>query len=72
MLPNSMKLLLDPNVWIADTDAPVHETPNPSAMVKKSDKKCNASVTMGNGKSEATDWYVDLPVTLCDMEGNVK
>jgi hypothetical protein len=27
---------------------------------------------MGNGKSEATEWYGDLPVTLCDMEGSTK
>jgi hypothetical protein len=26
--PNSMKFLLDPNVWIADTGATVHATPN--------------------------------------------
>jgi hypothetical protein len=70
--PNSMKLLLDPNVWIADTGATVHATPNSSAMIKKSERNGNDSVTMGNGKSEATEWYGDLPVTLCDMEGNTK
>jgi hypothetical protein len=70
--PNSMTLLLDPNVWIADTGATVHATPNSSDMVKKSDRNGNDSVTMGNGKSEATEWYGDLPVTLCDMEGNTK
>jgi hypothetical protein len=70
--PNSMTLLLDPNVWIADTGATVHATPNSSAMIKKSERNGNDSVTMGNGKSEATEWYGDLPVTLCDMEGNTK
>jgi hypothetical protein len=70
--PNSMKLLLDPNIWIADTGATVHATPNSSAMVKKSDRNGNDSVTMGNGKSEATEWYGDLPVTVCYMEGNTK
>jgi hypothetical protein len=50
--PNSMKLLLDPNVWIADTGATGHATPNSSAMVKKSDRNDNDSVTMGNGKWE--------------------
>jgi hypothetical protein len=53
--PNSMKLLLDPNVWLADTGATAHATPNSSAMVKKSEKKCNYSMAMGNGKSEATE-----------------
>jgi hypothetical protein len=67
-----MMLLLDPNVWIADTGATVHATPNSSAMVKKNDRNGNDSVTMGNGKSEATEWYDDLPVTLCDVEGNTK
>jgi hypothetical protein len=70
--PNSMRLLLDPNVWIADTGATVHATTNSSAMIKKSDRNGNDSVTMVNGKSEATEWYGDLPVTLCDMEGNTK
>jgi hypothetical protein len=70
--PNSMKLLLDPNVWISDTVATVHATPNSSAMIKKSDRNGNDSVTIGNGKSESTEWYGDLPVTLCDMEGNTK
>jgi hypothetical protein len=70
--PNSTKLLLDPNVLIADTGATVHATPNSSAMIKKSDRNGNDRVTMGNGKSEATEWYGDLPVTLCDMEGNTK
>jgi hypothetical protein len=36
--PKSMKLLLDPNVWIADTGATVHTTPNSSSMIKKSVK----------------------------------
>jgi hypothetical protein len=53
--PNSMKLLLDPNVWIADTGATVHATPDSSAMIKKSERNGNGSVTMGNGKSEATE-----------------
>jgi hypothetical protein len=67
-----MKLLLDPNVWIADTGATVHATQNSSAMIKKCDRNGNDSVTMGNGKSEATEWYGDLHVTLCDMDGNTK
>jgi hypothetical protein len=37
--PNSMKLMLDPIVLFADTDATVRSTPNSSAMVKKSEKK---------------------------------
>jgi hypothetical protein len=61
-----MKLLLDPNAWIADTGATGHAIQNPSDMVKKSEKKCNDSVAMGNGKSESTEWHGGLPVTLCD------
>jgi hypothetical protein len=67
-----MKSLLDPNVWISDTDTTIQATPNTSDMVKKSEKKCNDSVTMGNGKSESCEWYSDFPVILCDMEGTVK
>jgi hypothetical protein len=53
-----MKLLLDQNVWIAETGATVHATPNSSAMIKNSERNGNDSVTMGNGKSEATAWMV--------------
>jgi hypothetical protein len=67
-----MKLLLDPHVWIADTGATVHAAPNSSAMIKKSERNGNDSVTMGNGKSEATEWYGDFTITLFDMEGNTK
>jgi hypothetical protein len=49
--PNSMKLVFDQNVWIADTGSTVHAAPNSSAMVKKSEKKsekkCSDTVTMG-------------------------
>jgi hypothetical protein len=70
--PSSMKLLFDQNMGIADTRATVHATLNPISMVKKSEKKCNDSVTIGNGKIESTEWYIDSHVTLCDIEGNVK
>jgi hypothetical protein len=64
--------LLDLNVWIADNGATVHATQNPSDIVKKSEKKCNDSGKVGNGKSESTEWYDDFHVIVCDMEGNVK
>jgi hypothetical protein len=67
-----MKLLLDPDVWIADTGANVRATPNKSAMVKKSETECNDSFIMGNGKSEATEWYGDLRITVYNMKGNIK
>jgi hypothetical protein len=70
--PNIMKFLLDPNLWIDDTGDTVHATPNSSDMVKKSGRNCNDSVKMVNGKSEATEWCGDFPMTLCDMEGNTK
>jgi hypothetical protein len=70
--PNSIKLPLDPNFWIAYSGATVHATPNSSAMVKKNEKKCSDTVTMGNGESETTEWYEDLPVAVYDMEGNFK
>jgi hypothetical protein len=70
--PNSMKLLLDPNVCIAGAGATVHATPNSSSMIKKSDINGNDSVTMVNGESESTEWYGELSMKLCDMEGNTK
>jgi hypothetical protein len=71
-LPNRMKLMLNTNVWIVDSSAKVHATPHPSSTIKKSEKKCNDSVTLRNGHSEATLGYGDWPVMLCDMEGGVK
>jgi hypothetical protein len=59
--------MLDPNVWIDDTAVTAHATQNPSDMIKKSEKECNDSVAMGNGHSEATLWFGDLPVTCCHM-----
>jgi hypothetical protein len=56
---SSMKLMLDTNVWIADTGTIVHATPNSSALIKKSEINGSDSVTMGNGKSDATEWYGD-------------
>jgi hypothetical protein len=50
--PNSMTLLLDPNVWITDTGATAHATPKSSAMIKKSERNVNDRVTVGNGKWE--------------------
>jgi hypothetical protein len=41
-----MKMLLDTNVWIADTGETLHATPNSSAMIKKSERNGNDSVTM--------------------------
>jgi hypothetical protein len=52
--PNSMNLLLDQNVWIADTGATVNATTNSSAMIKKSERNGNDSVTVNtSGKDGA-------------------
>jgi hypothetical protein len=53
-LPNSQKILDDPNVWIGDTAATTHSTPH-TLLGRYDMRKSTAkdSVTMVNGKSES-------------------
>ncbi|MGH7955289.1 MAG: reverse transcriptase domain-containing protein [Gloeomargaritales cyanobacterium] len=68
--PDSMKLLSDPNVWIADTAATVHTTSHDVEM-KSIGKRTKDSITMGNGSNEKTAKYGNVHGTVCDKMGMV-
>jgi hypothetical protein len=55
--PNNPQLLNDPNVWIADSGATVHMSPYKIGMRKN---KCTERATE----------FGDIPVRICDKEGN--
>ena len=69
--PKEYKILLDPNVWIADSGTSVHNTPNAVGLknIKKMDGADNG-LTMGNGVAEKTSAVGNLSGVMCDKSGN--
>jgi hypothetical protein len=68
--PNTQELLMDPNVWIADTAATVHMTPHEMGCTNARKASEVNSITMGNGSNEKAKKIVDIPCTACDKHGN--
>jgi hypothetical protein len=60
--PNDPLLLTDPNVWIADTAA--------TGVQNLSTAKDDNTITMGNKQIEKKTEFGDIPVGVCDKEGN--
>ena len=46
--PTDQAILMDPNVWIADTAATVHKTPHMDGMTNLRDAEKSDAITMGN------------------------
>jgi hypothetical protein len=67
---NDSKLLLDPNIWIADTGASVHMTAHQQGLVNICTATKDATITMGNGNSESATVIGTLTGTVCDQYGN--
>lgn len=67
--PNTLKILHDPNVWITDTGTTVHNLPYLFGIEGQKVTK-DESLTMGNGKAEATLVIGNLVGTMCDWKGN--
>lgn len=63
--PTTLKILDDPNIWIADTGTTVHNTPYLFGIKGQKVAKDEA-LTMGNGKAESTSVIGDLAGTMCD------
>ena len=68
--PATAHLLDDPNVWIADTAATTHMSPHQVGMIGLRDADQDDGVTMGNKQVEKTMKVGNIPVTVCDKEGN--
>jgi hypothetical protein len=68
--PNNPQLLNDPNVWIADSGATVHMTPYKIGMRNLRKATAEDAITMGNKRTEYATEIGDIPVRICDKEGN--
>jgi len=68
--PATHELLNDPNVWIADTAATVHMTPNKTGMIDIRTASENDTVTMGNKQVEKTTEIGNIPAKVCDNQGH--
>jgi hypothetical protein len=65
---NDSKLLLDPNIWIADTAASVHMTAHQQGIIDI----CTATSNDNDGQRQLSTATVigTLPGTVCDQYGN--
>jgi hypothetical protein len=68
--PTDSKILLDPNVWIADTGASVCMTPHQKGLINVRAANTAAMITMGSGSAESASEIGTLPGTVCDQYGN--
>ena len=67
--PSDQAMLLDPNVWIADTGATVHMTSSKLGVVKEVKADSQDTVTMANGVADGAESVVDIRGTICNKEG---
>jgi len=67
--PTDQAILMDPNVWIADTAATVHNTPHMDGMTNLRDAEKSDAITMGNGISEKAVKIANINGVMCDMHG---
>jgi hypothetical protein len=67
---NDSKLLLDPNVWIAETAASVHMLAQQEGLINIRTATNDAAITMGNRNSESATLFWTLPGTVCVQYGN--
>jgi hypothetical protein len=69
--PNNPQLLSnDPNVWIADSGATVHMSPYKIGMRNLCKANEDDTIAMGNKRMERATEFGDIPVHICDKEGN--
>ena len=67
--PKTKAMLLDENVWVADTGASTHSTPHSKGMTNI--KKVKSGIMTAQGKANSTR-QGDIPGIICDKEGNQK
>ena len=66
--PASIELTRDYQVWIADTGATNHSTPNDRGCTNKRTSEVTAQGAHGPGVRP--DCEMDIPSTVCDKYGN--
>jgi len=67
--PNVMKILLDPNVFVADTGSSSHSSPHGQGLKNLKAVEEGTGVIVGNGAHEMTKQKGDLDVDICDKHG---
>jgi len=67
--PKTMKLLFDPNVWIADTGASVDSTGHAIGTINKRVPRTGDGVTNGNGEKSTAQIIADIPAVVCNKKG---
>jgi hypothetical protein len=60
---------MDPNIWIGDTAATVHMTPQEEGMVNM--RNTRGGITVGNGEVMVTKKKGDIPCEFCNRHGNM-
>jgi hypothetical protein len=69
--PSNHDFLSDPNVWIADTGATVHNTPHKCGLSNVRAASKSDAITMGNGGSEKAATIADIKGTIYNKNGVV-
>jgi hypothetical protein len=67
--PQNQDLLLDPNVWIADTAATVHTSAHKEGFHTLEQATAADSITMGNGIAEKASLVGKVSGALCNKNG---
>ena len=70
--PDDQKILMGPNVWIADSVATVHMNPHLNGAMVFRDGISSEDITMGNGSKEKVSKVVKIPGRVCDKNGKVQ
>eukprot|EP00957_Ditylum_brightwellii_P199310 15192370-Ditylum_brightwellii.AAC.1 len=67
--PATLKLLEDPNVWIADTGASCDSTAHHVGMINRRVPAANDGVMLPDGKTKSTTMIGDIKGTICSKNG---
>jgi len=68
-IPSDFKILLSPEIWIADTGATVHNTPHEQGIENKKQPSATDHVTVGNGQKMQPATVGDIKGTITSKEG---
>eukprot|EP00957_Ditylum_brightwellii_P061109 4637111-Ditylum_brightwellii.AAC.1 len=68
--PQTLELLLDPDVWVADTGASCDSTGHVFGLRNKRVAPREDGVTLPDGSKKTATMIADLEALICDREGN--
>ena len=68
--PMTIKLLKDPNVWVADSGASCDQTGSIEGAVNVRQASETDKITVANGSVSTTEKLIDIPNWVCDKNGN--